>query len=268
MTAYTHELEVALETAAEGGALAMKHFGRDLDPQRKSDGSWVTEADKAVETLVRERLASAFPDHNILGEEEGLKRADGGEPMSGAPTWVVDPIDGTNNFLNHVPIWGTLIALRVEDQSVVGVCHAPALGETYDGAIGAGARCNGAPIRADDKGRLEDSTVAFASVQRFGERGLGDLFKALIARSWRSRGFGDFWGHMLVARGAVQVMIEPELSIWDVAALEPIVAEAGGRQTTLSGTRFFDGASCLTTNGSLHNEVLRLVKEQAPDWTD
>jgi histidinol-phosphatase len=268
MPDYSRELATALQFAEEAGRLAMKHFGRDLEPERKADGSWVTEADKAVESLLRERLADSFPDHNILGEEEGLTKAAGGEPLSGAPTWVIDPIDGTNNFLNHVPIWATLIALRVDNTSVLGVCHAPAIGETYDAARGAGARCNGAPIRVDQTATLADSTVVFASVQRFGERGLDDFFNALIAASWRSRGFGDFWGHMLVARGAVQVMVEPELSIWDVAALEPIVAEAGGTLTTLSGTAFSDGLSCLTTNGLLHDQVQRLVRENAQGWSD
>lgn len=258
-------LGVALEIAEAGARIAHGHFGKSPRRERKRDGSWVTEADWAAEAQIRLRLARAFPDHNILGEEEGLSAAGGGPPKAGAPTWVVDPIDGTNNFMLGVPIWATLLGLRVDGRSVLGAVVAPALGETYSGAIDLGARLNGSEIHADDETDLSEAVFTYSSIQAFRESGLGDLFDAISAGVWRSRGFGDFWGHMLVARGAAHVMLEPTLSLWDVAALEPIVSEAGGQLTDLQGKPWSDGAPCLTTNGVLHEQILRLSEQTVRD---
>lgn len=153
------------------------------------------------------------------------------------------------------PIWGTLVALQVKGTAVVGVAHAPALGETYDAAAGAGARCNGETIRVDPAGTLSDATVLFSSVTPWGDAGMQDRLVALLGSARRSRGFGDFWGHALVARGAAHVMAEPDLSVWDVAALQPIVWEAGGAISGLDG-RPWAGGGCVTTNGVLHQDVL------------
>lgn len=256
----SREFDLALRVAREAGDLALERFGSQLSPERKGDGTWVTEVDKAVESLIRDQIAESFPAHNILGEEEGLSAAGGGPPTDGAPVWVVDPIDGTNNYLSGIPLWATLIALRVDGRSVLGVAHAARLGETYDAYLGGGARCNGEPIHVSETNELADAAVFFASVQSFQENGLENFFAQLMDKTWRSRGFGDFWGHMLVARGAGHVAIEPQLSIWDVAALEPIVSEAGGKLTTLGGAPFTHGSSVLTTNGALHDEVLDLVR--------
>jgi histidinol-phosphatase len=220
----------------------------------------VTEADKGAEAAIRARLADSFPHHNVLGEEEGLLAAGGGgEPRPGAPCWVIDPIDGTNNFMASIPVWATLVALRVEDVSVVGACAAPALGETYDAATGLGARCNGDAISVDADTPLEDALVMYAGHPDADASTFNDFFRSLTERAGRTRGFGDFWGHMLVARGAGHVMVEPRLSLWDVAALEPIVSEAGGRLTNLAGAKWSHDEPCLTTNGSLHDEVLALA---------
>lgn len=251
-------LDVALEIANAGARIAHGHFGKSPSRERKADGSWVTEADWAAEAQIRLRLSRSFPDHNILGEEEGLTAAGGGPAVDGAPTWVVDPIDGTNNFMMGVPIWATLLALNAEGRNVLGVVVAPALGETYAGAVGLGARLNGSEIHVDPGTDLSEAVFSYSSVQAFHDAGLGALFDAISSRVWRSRGFGDFWGHMLVARGSAQVMLEPALSVWDVAALEPIVTEAGGLLTDLDGNQWFDGAPCLTTNGALHEQVLGL----------
>lgn len=260
MTDYGTELDAALEFARAGGRIAMRHFRRQVGAQRKADGTWVTEADWAVEAQIRLRIARAFPDHNVLGEEEGLTAAGGGPPVDGAPTWVVDPIDGTNNYMAGIPIWATLVALRVEGRSVVGVAHAPALTETYDAAHGAGARCNGDSISVDAAPALGDATVLFSGVDGWREAGMDRGFAALTQRARRTRGLGDFWGHVLVARGAAHAMVEPDLSVWDVAALQPIVAEAGGRLTGLDGNEW-DGGACVTTNGPLQDEVLGLLRQ-------
>ena len=250
-------LEVAKELAELGGRIALDHYGKGPKREKKPDGTWVTEADWKAEAQMRLRLSRTFPDHNILGEEEGLSSAGGGPPNDGAPTWVLDPIDGTNNFIAGIPAWGTLVGLQVDGASVVGVAHAPALRETYDGAIGLGARMNGSSIQIDPIEDISDATVLFADVASFADAGLGDLFEELTSQCFRSRGFGDFWGHMLVARGAAHVMIETSLRIWDVAALQPIVSEAGGRLTQIDGSEWSDKMSCLTTNGFLHDEVAR-----------
>lgn len=239
----------------------MGHFKKDPSVQKKKDGTWVSEADWAVEAQIRLRIARTFPDHNILGEEEGLSAAGGGPPVPGAPTWIVDPIDGTNNYIAGIPVWATLVALRFEERNVVGAVCAPALDEIYDGALGAGARMNGEEIRVDPVTDLAEATVVAPGVKEFSEAGLAGFYAKLMHRSWRSRGFADFWGHMLVARGAAHVMVEPVLSVWDIAALEPIVSEAGGRMTTVDGAIWTDQGSCLTTNGALHDDVLALRSE-------
>jgi histidinol-phosphatase len=243
-----------------GGRIAMSHYMRDPEARRKPDGTWATEADWKTEAQIRLRIARVWPDHNVLGEEEGLTSAGGGEPRAGAPTWVIDPIDGTNNYIAGIPVWATLVALRVDASNVVGVCHAPALGETYDAARGTGARWNGAPIEVDPLDRLGDALVCLSGAESFLTSGRESFLKELSTSCGRTRGYADFWGHVLVARGAAHVMVETEVNLWDVAALDPIVAEAGGRTTHLDGTSGppWPG-SCLTTNGALHDEVVALA---------
>ena len=265
----TQALVFARDIAELGGRIALEHFGRNPERKRKSDGTWVTEADWAVEAQLRIRIARAWPDHNILGEEEGLSAAGGGSPRDGAPTWILDPIDGTHNYMLGIPVWATLVALRIDGTNALGVAHAPALGETYDGALGLGARCNGESITVDDPSSLADAHYVYGGEGRFDKTGLEAFHLGLIERCWRSRGFGDFWGHMLVARGAAHVMIEPVLALWDVAALEPIVTEAGGALTRIDGSPVDDEeGSCLTTCASVRTEVTVLLEATAPGWKE
>ncbi|MFP5352968.1 MAG: inositol monophosphatase family protein [Actinomycetota bacterium] len=253
-------LSFALEAAARGGQVAMKHFGKHEPPKRKTDGTWVTEADLAVEAQLRLLIARSWPDHNILGEEEGLSAAGGGPTVPGAPTWILDPIDGTHNYMNGIPIWATLIGLRMDDAFTIGVCHAPALGETYDGGIGLGARMNGTAIAARRVESLADATVLYGSVEAFGQGPNPDLLDRLVERAWRTRGLGDFWGHMLVARGAADVMVEPELNLWDYAALVPIATEAGALITQFDGSDLNDVCSCVTGGPGAHEQIVRLAR--------
>jgi histidinol-phosphatase len=243
----------------------MAYFGRDPQTKQKPDGTWVTEGDWAAESKMRLRIKVAFPDHNILGEEEGLTAANGGPAVDGAPTWILDPIDGTHNFMAGIPIWGTLVALAEEGEPVLGVCHAPALDETYEGARGGGARMNGDKIRVDPETELAATTVLAAGLEDFEEAGLAGFYIDLVRKAWRSRGFADFWGHMLVARGAAHVMAEPVLSVWDYAPVHPIVTEAGGRMTQFDGAPLTDKGSALTTNGVLHDEVVALARRHIED---
>ncbi|MGH2757022.1 MAG: inositol monophosphatase family protein [Actinomycetota bacterium] len=261
MSDLARALDFALEAADAAGKIALHHYRSELESQRKADGTWVTNADWAVEAQLRIRIARAFPDHNILGEEEGLTAAGGGAARDGAPTWIIDPIDGTHNYIAGIPVWATLIALRSDGRSLVGVCHAPMLEETYEGAIELGARMNGSPISVDPIARLGDATFCCSGASSFKNSATLPLYEALVAKSWRDRGFGDFWGHMLVARGAAHIMLEPLLNLWDVAALEPIIQEAGGKLTDLKGAPWTEGEPALTTNGSLHAEVVRLARE-------
>jgi len=257
---FSEELDFARAIAHLGGSAAMARFGRNPETKQKADGSWVTEGDWASEAEMRRRIADAYPDHNILGEEEGPTSATGGAPVDGAPTWILDPIDATHNYMAGIPIWATLVGLRVDGEAVVGVCHAPALGETYEAARGAGARMNSEPINVDPLADISATTVLATGLESFEEAGLEGFYIDLIRRAWRSRGFGDFWGHMLVARGAAHVMAETVVNVWDYAALQPIVAEAGGRMTQFGGAPPADGGSALTTNGILHDEVVALAR--------
>jgi len=252
------ELDFALELARIGGDAAMAYFGRDPQTKQKPDGTWVTEGDWAAESKMRLRIKDSFPAHNILGEEEGLSSAAGGDPVDGAPTWILDPIDGTHNFMAGIPIWGTLVAFAHDGTALLGIAHAPALNETYEATRGGGARMNGDAIRVDPVGDLGQTTVLAGGLESFEEAGFGGFYIDLVRKAWRSRGFADFWGHMLVARGAAHVMAETILSVWDYAALEPIVTEAGGRITQFDGAPLADGGSALTTNGALHDEVIEL----------
>jgi histidinol-phosphatase len=248
---YEHERGFALGLADRAADIAMGLFhGDGLEVRRKADLSLVTQADTSTERMLREQIEAAFPDDRVLGEEEG-----GSHDPSGR-VWIVDPIDGTANFARGVQIWATLIALRVDGESVLGVASAPALGERYVALAGEGATLNSAPIRVSDVSALSDAHLL---LQEFREMLSGpdrDAVLGLVSDSWRGRGFGDFWGHTLVARGSAEVVLEPSLSIWDYAALEVIVREAGGRVSTFEGTPLRHGGSMLTTNGVLHDEVL------------
>lgn len=236
-----------------GAEIAMRYFSRDPEVSKKPDGTLVTVADREIELVLRKRIKEVFPGHAVLGEEGGHE----GDPA--APTWVVDPIDGTNNFAWGIPIFATLIGLRVEGRTEVGVVEAPALAERYEAARGDGATFNGASIRVSPTATMKESRVCFASWSGWADVNLEQEWTSILRMSRRSRGFGDFWGHMLVARGAAEVMAEPYLAIWDVAPLEVIVEEAGGMVTDFNGDKFEGPGSCLTTNGRLHREVIGIL---------
>lgn len=263
MTEPGSDLELARELALLGGGIALERYRRHPPATRKGDGSWVTEADVAAELAIRRRLAETRPDHNVLGEEDGLQAAAGGPAVPGRPTWVVDPIDGTHSYMIGIPLWATLVGLVVDGEVAVGVCHAPGLGETYEAAAGGGARMNGEPIAVRPT-PLGEAMVVSGGLRSMQEDGLETLYRKLAAAAWRVRGLGDFWGHVLVARGAAQVMIDPSPRTWDTVAVEVIVREAGGMITQLDGSPITDGSSCLTTAGAgLHDEVMAMAAAAA-----
>lgn len=253
-------VEAALRWCDATDELALRHFRANPVTTRKPDRSFVTEADTAVERLLRERIADAFPDHGVVGEELGT---DG----SGASVrWFVDPIDGTHNYLRGVPIFATLLGVERDGELQAGVISAPAMGGRWyawrgGGAWGAGplagADRGGAPRRLHVTGiaDLAEAQVVYAGTQDVVASGEAPGFEGLLGAAWRERGFGDFWGYSLVAEGAAEVMVEVGLSIWDAAAPVVLVEEAGGRVTDFAGRRIFDSGTILATNGVLHDTV-------------
>ena len=248
--AFAHELA---DAAADIAMPLFRSHGLRID--RKTDATFVTEADLDVEAMVRDRIRTRYPSDRVLGEEEGGSHDPGGR------VWIIDPIDATANFARGVPVWGTLIALYVDGRGVAGVANAPALGERYDAVRGGGATMNGDQILVSDVDRIGDAHVLHAELKNLlGER-YEEALRGLVRDSWRDRGFGDFWAHMLVARGAADVMLEPSLAIWDYAAPKVIVEEAGGRMTTFDGDDVHHGSTVVTTNGALHDEVTSRLRK-------
>ena len=193
----------------------------------------------------------------MLGEEHG---SDG--PAGASRRWVLDPIDGTKNFVRGQPVWATLIALQADGVGVVGVVSAPALGRRWWAARGQGAYADGRPIRVSQVSDLADAHFSYSSLTGWEERGALPAFLDLTRAVWRTRAFGDFWSHVLVAEGAVDVAAEPEVSVWDLAAVQVVVEEAGGRFTDLSGAATAEGGSAVSTNSRLHDAVLAALSRQ------
>lgn len=241
----TPELAFALSLADDADEITLARFGaRDLRVETKPDLTPVSEADRAVEERLRERIAAERPGERVLGEELGLSDIGGsGE----GERWIVDPIDATKNYVRGIPIFATLIAL--EDR--VAVVSAPALGKRWWAVRGQGAVADGRSLRVSKIERIEDAVLTFTSLH-----GIDERFLALAERSWAPRGFGDFWQYMLLAEGAVDLCVEMEANLWDLAAPKLIVEEAGGRLTDLTGAHRADGGSALASNGLLHDEAL------------
>ncbi len=246
------DLELAFELADVADRISAARFRAvDLVVETKPDLTPVTEADRAVEAALREVIARERPDHAVLGEEQG---ATGAEDAS--CRWIIDPIDGTKNYVRGVPVWATLIGLQRDGEIVVGVVSAPALSRRWWAATGQGAFANGERIHVSKVSNLEDAHLCSDGFDSWERHGGADKFMALVRRVWRTRGFGDFWQHMLVAEGSVDIAVEPAVSLWDLAALQVIVEEAGGRFSDLSGFRRADGGNCCSSNGLLHDAVL------------
>ncbi|TJZ81396.1 histidinol-phosphatase [Rhodococcus oryzae] len=250
------DLELALRIADEADTITMARFGAlDLKVDDKPDLTPVSDADLAVERAVRAVLAAERPDDAVLGEEFG------GDATFEGRQWVVDPIDGTKNFVRGVPVWATLIALLQDGIPVVGVISAPALKRRWWAAEGAGAHASfdgGEPTRisASAVDRLESASLSFASLSGWRDRGIRDQFIALTDEVWRVRGYGDFYSYCLLAEGALEIAAEPEVSLWDLAPLDILVREAGGRFTALDGSAGPHGGSAVASNGLLHDAVL------------
>ncbi|HYN96214.1 MAG TPA: histidinol-phosphatase [Pilimelia sp.] len=256
---YADDLSLAHVLADTADSIAMARFrALDLHVESKPDLTPVSDADTAVEQALRAALGRSRPRDAVLGEEYGSTAAAAGP---GSRRWVIDPIDGTKNFIRGVPIWATLIALLEGDRPVVGLVSAPALGRRWWAASGHGAYAGrhpaaAGPIRVSGVDRLDDASFCFSDLRGWEEAGRLPAMLDVMRATWRNRAYGDFYGYMLVAEGAVDAMVEPELSLWDVAALVPIVTEAGGTFTDLAGHAAPGAGSAVASNGRLHEDLL------------
>ncbi|MCB0937151.1 MAG: histidinol-phosphatase [Mycolicibacterium sp.] len=250
------DLEVALELAQRADAITLDRFGAlDLRIDTKPDLTPVTDADEAVEADLRAVLARERPDDRVLGEEYG-----GAAAFSGRQ-WVIDPIDGTKNFVRGVPVWASLIALLEDGVPVVGVVSAPALNRRWWAAAGLGAFAavgGAAPRRLSVSAvaELSSASLSFSSLSGWADLGRRDAFIGLTDAVWRVRGYGDFFSYCLVAEGAVDIAAEPEVKLWDLAPLDILIREAGGAFTGLNGSPGPHGGTAVATNGLLHDKVL------------
>jgi len=254
-TPWDADLALAHRLADAADAVTTGRFrADDLAVTAKPDLTPVTDADRGAEQAMRRLLETERPADALVGEEYGVT---GDSPRR----WVMDPIDGTKNFVRGVPVWATLVALQQDGRSVVGVVSAPALGRRWWAAEGGGSwtgtsvrdarRCRVSEVTA-----VEDAFLSYASLFGWEAHGRLPEFLELMRRVWRTRAYGDFWSHVMVAEGVVDLAAEPEVSLWDLAALQVVVTEAGGRFTDLSGVDHADGGNVVTTNGLLHERVL------------
>ncbi|MDT0265531.1 histidinol-phosphatase [Streptomyces sp. DSM 44915] len=263
MPDYLDDLRLAHVLADAADAATMERFkALDLKVETKPDMTPVSEADRAAEELIRSALRRARPRDAVLGEEYGSEG-------QGPRRWVIDPIDGTKNYVRGVPVWATLIALleRGEDgdRPVVGLVSAPALHRRWWAVLGGGAFAgrsltSASRLRVSAVGELSDASFSYSSLSGWADRGLLGGFLGLTEDCWRTRAYGDFWSYMMVAEGAVDICAEPELSLWDMAAPAIVVTEAGGRFTSLDGVPGPHGADAAASNGLLHDALLERLR--------
>lgn len=260
MASPTDDLALALELADLADSITLGHFRSEgLVVETKPDMTPVSQADREVEEAVRETLGRRRSGDSVVGEEYGSSGETGGRQ------WIIDPIDGTKGYVRGMPVWGTLLALREGEQLTVGVISAPALrrrwwaargeGAHVDDGLSAGAR----PIRVSAVRALGDAQLSFGDLEEWEAIGRLDALLELARRCWRTRGMGDFWSYMLVAEGCAEIALDPVVSVWDMAASQVILEEAGGRQSDLSGADRPDGGSGVGTNGLLHDAALDIL---------
>lgn len=247
--------DAAVEAARQAGQLALRYFDADVTVEWKQDQSPVTVADREAETLLRRSLLGAFPQDGFLGEEFG------DSPGNSGFRWIIDPIDGTRNFVRNIPLWGTLVGLEYKGEQIAGVVDVPALGQTYRALRGDGAYRGERRLRVSTIRALSEATIFYTSLSWFARAGCQDLFIDLAMRTQTQRGYGDFYGHVLVAQGCGDLMVEHGVHTWDVAAIKPIVEEAGGRYSDWDGSPSIDRPDVVVSNGLLHEEVLGLLRK-------
>lgn len=246
--------KAAEEIARAGGDSTLDYFKKSFDLEFKSDQTPVTNADRNAEETIREAIMSRFPDHGIIGEEYGT---DGGDKEV---VWVVDPIDGTQSFIHGVPFYTTLIGVLVEGEPKVGVIYAPALDEMAVGVVGAGARLNGKPCRARSCNDLASATFLTTDIENIEAHGYRESWDSLRAKARLHRTWGDAYGHLMVAAGRADIMFDPIVSIWDAAALLPVVTESGAAYSDVTGEETIHSGSALSCSSGVQQSVLNLLK--------
>ena len=250
-------LTFAQELAWQAGRSTLAYFNTGVVPDLKADQTPVTIADREAEQRMRAMIASRFPGHAILGEEYG-------ETNAGAShRWILDPIDGTKSFVQGVPFYGVLVGLERDGEPVLGVCYLPALDEMIAAAKGQGCTFNGRQVRVSAVARLSDAVVACSDAESFAAYHRDAAFDEVRSNAKFTRTWGDCYGHMLVATGRAEIMLDPILSVWDCAALLPIVQEAGGSFTSWHGETTIWGESGISTNAALHDQIMQIVKRNA-----
>jgi histidinol-phosphatase len=251
---WRNRYDLAMEAAQEGGQLALRYFDTDLTVESKPDATPVTVADRQTEALIRTRLLGAFPKDGFLGEESG------DTPGSSGFRWIIDPIDGTRSFVRGIPIWATLIGLEYREEQIAGVAYVPALRQTFRALQGDGAYRDERRIHVSSIASFAEAQLFYSSLSWFIKAGCREPFLDLVMRTHRQRGFGDFYGFVLVAQGSGEIMIEHGVHAWDVAALKVIVEEAGGRFSNWDGGGSIFRPDVLVSNGKLHEETLRILR--------
>jgi histidinol-phosphatase len=242
-------LDFAVSAAWQAGRQTLAHYQTGVSAERKLDRSLVTEADRNAEQLLRQLITARFPDHSIVGEEFGS------DDKPATHRWIIDPIDGTNTFVRGVPFYGVLVALEIDGEPTIGVSYFPALDEMIAAARTLGCFWNGRRAHVSSVTSLADACIAYTDTRGVGER-LGRDWEALQRSTALQRGWGDCYGHCLVATGRADIMLDPRMNPWDCAALIPILHEAGGQFTDWRGRVVVDGGDAVSTNGALHQEML------------
>ena len=249
--------DFATELAWNAGRVTLRHFQTNVVAELKADNSPVTIADRESERLMRELIEARYPHHSILGEEEG-------ETRPGASfRWILDPIDGTKSFVAGVPMYAVLVGLERDGVPVVGAVAIPPLGEMLTAAHGEGCLWNGRVARVSSTPTLADAVISTTDVRHMREYGRDAAFERLSSRTRMLRGWGDAYGHVLMATGRIDVMLDAVMSPWDCAALVPVIQEAGGTFTDWDGVTTIYGGGAISTNGTLFPQVMQTIREQA-----
>jgi len=250
-------LEFAVEVARGAGDITLRHFRQTFITDRKADGSFVTQADREAERFIRSRIEERFPQDSVLGEEEETRAGSSGRQ------WIVDPIDGTYSFVHGVPIYGVMIALEIAGETCLGVVNLPALGDLVSAARGVGCFWNAQTARVSTTAALDEALLLATDFGSCEHYGFGAAARRLEASVGQRRTWGDCYGHILVATGRAEVMLDPVMNVWDCAPLLPILEESGGTFTDWHGQRTIRGGNAISTNGLLLQSVLDVVKGES-----
>jgi histidinol-phosphatase len=247
---WQNRYELAIDAAREAGRIALRYFDTGATIDWKHDQTPVTAADREAEAFLHTKLLATFPNDGFLGEEHGEKPGDSGF------RWIIDPVDATRNFIHNIPLWATLVGLEYRGEMIAGIVEAPAIAQTWRALRGDGSWHGDRSVRVSQVGALGEAMMFYTSVSWFSKARQERAFLELVRRTQTQRGFGDWYGHVLVAQGSGEIMLDHGLKVWDLAAILPIVEEAGGKFTDWNGKRTIENPHVVVSNGKLHQAVL------------